>query len=65
MQGLGGGTRTQPCMTFWVYVHFRPYIMDLESVNRTKLNSEDLPPARYVELRVSRLPGPLVDRFHA
>jgi smad nuclear-interacting protein 1 len=25
--------------------------MDLESVNKTKLNGEELPPARYVELR--------------
>lgn len=31
--------------------HIRPYIMDLESVNKTKLNGEALPPARYVELR--------------
>jgi hypothetical protein len=30
----------------------RPYIMDLESVNKTKLNGEFIPPARYIELKV-------------
>jgi smad nuclear-interacting protein 1 len=29
----------------------KPYLMDLESVNKTKLNGEEIPPARYVELR--------------
>ena len=29
----------------------KPYLMDLESVNKTKLNGEEVPPARDVELR--------------
>lgn len=29
----------------------RPYIIDLESTNKTLLNSEELEPARYYELR--------------
>lgn len=29
----------------------KPYLMDLESVNKTRLNGEEVPPARYVELR--------------
>jgi len=29
----------------------KPYLMDMESVNKTKLNGEEVPPARYVELR--------------
>jgi len=29
----------------------KPYLMDLESVNKTRLNGEEIPPARYVELR--------------
>lgn len=27
--------------------------MDLESINKTKLNGEFIPPARYIELKVS------------
>jgi hypothetical protein len=33
----------------------RPYILDLESVNGTKLNGKPVPPARYVELKVREL----------
>ena len=29
----------------------KPYIMDLESTNKTWLNGEELEPARYYELR--------------
>lgn len=30
----------------------RPYLMDLESVNKTRLNGEVIPESRYVELKV-------------
>lgn len=33
------------------HVHVKPYIIDLESSYGTRLNAQDIPPSRYVELR--------------
>lgn len=30
---------------------FRPYLIDLESTNGTKIQGQDIPPSRYVEIR--------------
>lgn len=46
LREVGGGVGGEPVLR-----SVKPYLMDLESVNKTRLNGEEVPPARYVELR--------------
>ena len=46
LREVGGGGGGEPMVR-----SVKPYLMDLESINKTRLNGEEVPPARYVELR--------------